>query len=202
MCGYCPLASGSSGNAIFFRSKKTSLLIDAGLGYRELVKRLATINKKIDQIDAILITHEHKDHIHGLKTIIPKKNIFIFSNLETAKAIYNHHKEMFSFKIFTTDEPFVFQDLIIKPFSISHDAIEPVGFTLFFDNKKLGFCSDAGFVTSLMRKNLENCNFLYLEANHEENMVLSSKRPKTLKQRILGRLTSTGGNFTVGYHLY
>jgi phosphoribosyl 1,2-cyclic phosphodiesterase len=184
---FCPLASGSSGNCLFFQSEKSKILIDAGINFRELEKRLKEINIGIDEIDAILVTHEHRDHVEGIKTIFKVKKIPIFSNSETAKKIYGDLEISLKFKVFATDEIFEFKDLKILPFSVQHDTLEPVGFVVMAGNFKIGICSDLGFVTSLVRKNLEGCDLIYVEANHDEKMLLNSKRPDILKRRIMGR---------------
>ena len=187
MFGFCPLASGSSGNAIYFGSKKTKILIDCGIGYLDLISRLNKINIYIEEIEAILITHEHSDHISGLKTLLPKIQIPIFTNSETAKGIYNNLHISANFKIFTTDETFEYKDLSIHPFSIQHDTLDPVGFVIQTNNLKIGFCTDIGFATSLIKKKLSNLDYLYLEANHDIDMLFASKRPIYLKKRIAGR---------------
>lgn len=184
---FCPLSSGSKGNSVFFGSQKTKILIDAGIGFKELSSRLEQINVRLSEIEAILITHEHFDHIDGLKTIIQKLDIPVFANSETARGIYENLKVLPSFKIFTTGETFEFKDLLIHPFSIQHDTLDPVGFTIKTSGLKVGFCTDLGFATSLVKKNLEGCDFLYLEANHDLNMLYSSRRPEILKKRISGR---------------
>lgn len=184
---FCPLASGSKGNAVYLSSEKSKILIDAGIGYKELISRLEQINVDINEIDAILITHEHLDHIEGLKTIIPKLDIPVFANSETARGIYESLQLLPSFKIFTTDEAFEFKDLLIYPFSIQHDTLDPVGFIIKTMGLKIGFCTDLGFVTTLVKKNLEKCDYLYLEANHDLNMLYASRRPEALKKRISGR---------------
>jgi phosphoribosyl 1,2-cyclic phosphodiesterase len=187
MIFFCPLASGSRGNCLFFQSEKAKILIDAGINFRELEKRLEEIKVKTEDLDAILVTHEHKDHIDGIKTIFKNKKIPIFSNSETAKRIYRDLEMSLKFKIFATDEGFEFKDLKIHPFSVQHDTLEPVGFIIRVKNLKIGICPDLGFVTSLVRKNLEGCDLIYVEANHDEGMLLNSRRPNVLKKRIMGR---------------
>lgn len=187
MYGFCPLASGSKGNAIFIGTKNTRILIDAGLGLRTLSQRLAEIGVYMEDIDAILITHEHTDHISGLPSITRHYNIPIFANADTAKAILHLLDGDFKFKIFSTGEPFVFGDLEICPFSIQHDTLDPVAFTVYYDSLKMGFCADIGFVTSLVKNELQDCDYLYLEANHEPSMVHASHRPRMYKQRVLSR---------------
>ncbi len=187
MHGYCPLASGSKGNSVFFGTKNTRLLIDAGISTKALEKKLEEIQVSLKEIDAILITHEHTDHIRGLATLSARYNIPIFANSDTAKAICDILGEPLRFKIFSTGETFEFGDLAIKPFSIQHDTLDPVAFTLQAENFKVGICTDLGFVTSLVKTELKNCTHLYVEANHQPSMVHASARPQVYKQRVLGR---------------
>lgn len=187
MNGFCPLASGSKGNCLFLGTATTRVLIDAGLGIRETIERLNQIGVDIRTIQAILITHEHGDHIKGLESLAQKLNVPILANAETAKGIVGALGKRLRFKIFTTGEAFEFGDLIVQPFSVPHDTLDPVAFTVKIGSLKLGICADVGHVTSLVRKNLEQCDYLYIESNHEPSMVHASSRPKILKQRILGR---------------
>lgn len=187
MKGFCPLASGSKGNSIFVGSGKTKILIDAGISRRSLTQRLADIKVDLANIDAILITHEHTDHIAGLNTLAFRMGIPILANAETAKGIVAHFGECPKFKIFTTGETFEFGDLEIHPFSIQHDTLDPVAFTIKTEGLKLGFCADLGFATTLVANHLQSCDYLYLEANHDPAMVHASPRPMVYKQRVLGR---------------
>jgi len=187
MKGFCPLSSGSKGNCTFLGTTHTKILIDAGISAKTIRKRLAEINVELEQIDAILITHEHSDHILGLKTLAFKMGIPIIANHETAKGIVETFHSCPKFKIFSTGETFEFGDLEIHPFSVPHDTLDPVAFTIKVDNLKLGFCTDLGFATSVVQTQLRHCNYLQLEANHEPSMVHSSARPDRLKQRILGK---------------
>lgn len=188
MKGFCPLASGSKGNCIYVGTDQTKILIDAGISAKMLKLRLAEINVDLADIDAILITHEHTDHIQGLNTLAYKYGIPIFANSETAKGIVEHFHETPKFKIFSTGETFEFGDLEIHPFTIQHDTLDPVAFTIRLNNLKLGFCADLGFVTSLVRNHLQGCDYLYVEANHEPSMVHASPRPMVYKQRVLSRI--------------
>lgn len=188
MKGFCPLASGSKGNCIFLGTGETKILIDAGIGPKILTKRLEEIGVGVDEIEAILITHEHSDHIAGLAALGCKMQIPIFANRETAKGIYSQLKECPKFKIFSTGESFEFGDLEIHPFSVKHDALDPVAFTIRTGKLKLGFCTDLGFATSLVKQQLTQCDFLYLESNHQPSMVHASSRPALYKERVLSRL--------------
>lgn len=188
MEGFCPLASGSKGNCVYLGTKNTKLLIDAGLSARTIKAKLEEINVAIEDIDAILITHEHTDHIQGLKVLAFKLGIPVFANTETAKGIVEtFHGECPKFKIFSTGETFEYGDFQIHPFSIQHDTLDPVAFTIKLDGMKMGFCTDLGFVTSLVTNQLRNCDYLYVEANHQPEMVHASSRPMIYKQRVLSR---------------
>ncbi|KAF3362405.1 putative metallo-hydrolase YycJ [Chlamydiales bacterium STE3] len=187
MKGFCPLASGSKGNCIYLGTNQTKILIDAGLSARNIEKKLNEINVDISEIDAILITHEHSDHIQGLKVLAYKKGIPVFANHETAKGITETFNAIPKFKIFSTGETFEFGDLEIHPFTIQHDTLDPVAFTVRTGSLKLGFCTDLGFATSLVRNHLQQCDYIYLEANHQPSMVHASPRPTVYKQRVLSR---------------
>lgn len=187
MEGFCPLASGSKGNCIFLGTKHTKILIDAGISATAIKKKLAQINVELDQIEAILITHEHGDHILGLKTLAFKLGIPIIANHETAKGIVEAFHDCPKFKIFSTGETFEFGDLEIHPFSIPHDTLDPVAYTIKVDNLKLGFCTDLGFVPTSVQNQLKNCDYLYVEANHHPPMVHASARSYIYKQRVLSK---------------
>lgn len=187
MKGFCPLASGSKGNCIYLGTERVKILIDAGISGKATVERLAQIGVSIEDIDAILITHEHSDHITGLKVLAYKKGIPVFANSETAKGIINSFRASPKLKIFSTGETFEFGDLEIHPFTIQHDTLDPVAFTIKTPDLKLGFCADLGFATTLVRNQLRDCDYLYVEANHEPSMVHASARPMVYKQRVLSR---------------
>lgn len=187
MKGFCPLASGSKGNCIFLGTGNTKVLIDAGISAKALQARLAEIQVDIAEIDAILITHEHHDHIQGLRTLAYRYGIPVLANQETAKGIVEAFHDCPKFKIFSTGETFEFGDLEVHPFSIQHDTLDPVAFTVRVDRLKLGFCTDLGFVTSLVQTQLRDCDYLYVEANHQPSMVHACPRPMVYKQRVLSR---------------
>ncbi len=187
MFGFCPLASGSKGNCLYVGSSTTRVLIDAGLPISTTFERLNEIGVDPKSIQAILVTHEHSDHIKCLVPLANALKIPVLANAETAKAIVAALGERPKFKIFTTGETFQFGDLIVHPFSIPHDTFDPVAFTFHIGGIKLAICADIGHATSLVRKHLEKCDYLYIEANHQPSMVHASSRPKALKQRILGK---------------
>lgn len=187
MIGFCPLASGSKGNALYFGTDRVKILIDAGLSAKQISERLDLIGVKLEEIDAILITHEHTDHIRGLDVLSSRWNIPIFANVDTAKALLHLFREKPKFKIFSTGESFEFGDVEIHPFSIQHDAVDPVAFTIRNAKFKLGICADLGFATTLVTSHLKGCDYLYIEANHHPAMVHACSRPAVYKQRVLSR---------------
>lgn len=184
---FCPLASGSKGNCLYLASNGTKILIDAGLSRKGTVDKLGQIGVSLDEIDAILISHDHGDHIQGLKLLAYRHQIPILANAETAKGIIQQFGNEAKFKIFTTGEPFSFGDLEITPFSVPHDTMDPVMFTIQAESEKFGVCSDLGFATSLVKAHLRNCDYLYVEANHEPEWVMACSRPMTYKERVLSR---------------
>lgn len=187
MKGFCPLASGSKGNCIYLGTENTKILIDAGISAKAVQTRLKEINVDLADIDAILISHEHTDHIQGLKMLAYRYGIPVLANQETAKGIVETFHECPKFKIFSTGETFEFGDLEIHPFSILHDTVDPVAFTIRLNDLKLGFCTDLGYVTSLVQNQLQACDYLYVEANHQPSMVHACSRPMVYKQRVLSR---------------
>jgi phosphoribosyl 1,2-cyclic phosphodiesterase len=187
MKGFCPLASGSKGNCIYIGTGATKILLDAGISAKIAKERLEQMGVSLDEIDAILISHEHSDHIKGLPGLACKAGIPVFANGDTAKEIYSLLQEAPKFKIFSTGESFEFGDMEIHPFSVQHDAIDPVAFTIKIGKLKLGFCTDLGFATTLVASHLQECDYLYVEANHEPSMVHASARPLIYKQRVLSR---------------
>ncbi len=187
MYGYCPLASGSKGNCLYFGTRTTKILVDAGISASATERKLGEIGVSLSDIQAIIITHDHTDHIAGLKTLAFRYRIPVFANAETAKGIYTALGSCPQFKIFTTGESFHFGDIEIHPFSIQHDTADPVAFTLKTDGLKIGICTDLGFPSSLVKAHLRDCDYLMVEANHEPSMVHASSRPLIYKQRVLGR---------------
>lgn len=187
MSGFCPLASGSQGNSILLKTPHTKILIDAGGSGRTIESRLNEVNVDVGDIKGILITHDHVDHIQALKVFAGKYGIPVMANQGTARGIVERLGQICKFKIFTTGDTFEFEDLEIHPFSVQHDTADPVAFTIRLEGAKLGFCTDLGFVTTLVKAKLRECDYLYVEANHQPSMVHACARPMVYKQRVLGR---------------
>ncbi len=182
----CVLASGSSGNCTFIGTATTRILIDAGLSAKKTAARLAEIGEKVEEIDAICVTHEHGDHIAGIRILQKKHAIRVYANagtLDGIRAAQKGHEVVC--RQFTTGSAFEIGDVSLEPFSISHDAYEPVGFVLRSGESTIGLATDIGIVTNLLREKLRACDVVVIEANHDEAMVHEAPRPWSLKQRIL-----------------
>ena len=185
--GFCPLASGSKGNAHLLCSAERKILIDAGLSMKACTERLASLGVHPSELDGILVSHEHSDHIQGVGALCNKYKLPVLANAETAKEILKKCSKEPRFLIFSTGESFEFGDIEIRPFSTQHDAVDPVMFTFHFAGIKLGVCTDLGFASTLVRQHLRDCDYLLLEANHRPSMVHACPRPMNYKQRVLGR---------------
>lgn len=184
----CVLASGSAGNCIYVASGKTRILVDAGISGRQTVRRLEEIGVSIEAIDAICVSHEHDDHTGGVGILYKRHQIPVYANGGTADALSRRPRlQGLPWRVFTTGAPFSIGDLVIEPFSIPHDAYEPVGFTLHCEEGRIGIALDVGTPTTLVRERLRGCHALVVEANHDEHLLQEAPRPWALKQRIRSR---------------
>ncbi|MBI2438542.1 MAG: MBL fold metallo-hydrolase [Lentisphaerae bacterium] len=184
----CVLASSSSGNCIFAGSATTRILIDGGLTLRETVRRLELIGETLGAIQGICLTHEHSDHTAGLANLQGTSGIPLYANAGTIEAIRQDETlRNLKWQVFTTGAAFSIGDLAITPFSVSHDAYEPVGFVVTADSVRLGIVTDIGVSTHLVQERLRSCQVLLIESNHDERLLTDAQRPWHLKQRIAGR---------------
>ena len=188
MLNFCSLYSGSTGNSLFLESDNTKILIDSGVSCKKIVDALDSINVDANDIDAILVTHEHSDHIQGLGTLSKKFNIPVYANKKTWDAMSSQKDKINNnnIKFFNNNEDFEIEDLKIHPFSIPHDAINPCGFNIFCDNKKISIATDIGHMTNNIISNLENSDFLLLESNYDPEVLKCCSYPYALKTRIAG----------------
>lgn len=180
------LASGSKGNAVYVESGETRLLIDAGLSGVEIIKRLNKIGVDERSLHAILISHDHSDHVRGAGTLARKLKIPLLASYPTRLACESLLKKTENIE-FESGSQFTFRDLLIDPFPTTHDSADPVGFTIESSEGRIGFATDFGIVTRLVAEKLKSCNLLVLEANHDEEMLLNGPYPWHLKQRIRSR---------------
>ena len=183
----CVLASGSSGNCIWVSSGATAILVDAGLSAREIERRLAAIGGRPDEVRAICLSHEHSDHTAGLARLHARYGTALYANAGTIEGYRGAAAAPLPWNVFTTGAAFAIGDLTIEPFSVPHDAYEPVGFVISSGGVRVGIATDLGMPTGVVREHLKTCRALVLEMNHEEELLHASRRPWPLKQRILGR---------------
>ena len=185
----CSIASGSSGNCIYVGSDNTHLLVDVGISGKRVEQGLNSLELTGKDIDGILITHEHSDHIKGLGVIARKHQIPVYATEGTVEALSHMNLGKMPEGIFREiheDEPFEINDLTVNPFTIPHDAAQPVGYRVECGEHSVGIATDLGKYNEYIVGNLQNLDALLLEANHDIRMLQVGKYPYYLKQRILG----------------
>ena len=182
------LGSGSAGNCAYVESDEARVLVDAGFSFRQIRQRLAAIGRAPENLTAILITHEHSDHVQGLAALTQKLPIPIYCNRLTKDAIDYQFHSQFDCRLFETRASFEVGDITVETFDVPHDAQDPVGFLLRTTAGNIGFLTDLGHVTRLVLERVRAANVLVLEANHDVKMLQDcSRRPWSLKQRIHSR---------------
>jgi len=182
------LGSGSSGNSAYVETGEARILVDAGFSGRQLRRRLAEIGRAPENLTAILITHEHTDHISGLTGLADRLGIPVYCNRATKEEIERILGVRAGFHLFTTGASFEIGDVMVETFAVPHDAQDPVGFLLRTPGGNIGFVTDLGHFTRLVGERVRHANALVLESNHDVKMLQDCPhRPWSLKQRILGR---------------
>lgn len=190
------LGSGSSGNCALLQTEQARVLIDAGFSARKTRELLAEAEVKIEQIDALFLTHEHGDHTAGVCGFHKWPHIKIFANSATARAVQKGLDFTPDWQFFETGSRFIFRDLEVDTFAVPHDAHDPVGFRfshgfegdLFSPRRSLAWLTDLGHVPQHVRERLRDCDMLAVESNHCSDLLKADiKRPWSTKQRISGR---------------
>ncbi len=199
------LASGSTGNAAFLATSKTRILIDAGLSVRDLTRRLAEIGEHPEDIDAVLITHEHSDHVAGLVRFVrwrAKRNkpVAVFVSRLTAPTIEwevpdgvspdrvsPDRVSMETIERFQAGSGWIVGNIAVQSFTIPHDAIDPVGFCFHAEGIKIGIATDLGYVPDSIKVHFRRVQILLLESNHDLDMLKVGPYPWSVKQRVMGR---------------
>jgi phosphoribosyl 1,2-cyclic phosphodiesterase len=189
------LASGSRGNCALVASSTTRILVDAGLSGRETFKRMRALGERPDQLSAILITHEHSDHVLGLQRLATKLKVPVFLTEPTHHAWNRAVRdekgkppELPKQEHFSSGRSFHIGDIAVTPFTIPHDAADPVGFTFRTEGVKIGFATDLGYMPASVRDHLRGCDVLVLESNHDLEMLRSGPYPWSVKQRVMSRV--------------
>jgi phosphoribosyl 1,2-cyclic phosphodiesterase len=182
----CLLASGSKGNSVYVEVGETRLLIDAGLAAKEIVNRLATVGVDASDLDAILVTHEHTDHVRGVGALARRLKIPVVASYPATRLLSPLLTACESVE-FEAGHSFTFRDLLIDPFPVTHDAVDPVGFVIEGREGVAGIATDFGIATRLVQEKLRGCRSLVLEFNHDEELLQNGPYPWHLKQRIRSR---------------
>lgn len=188
------LASGSRGNTSLVASSSTRILVDAGISCRETFKRLRAATEDPHALSAIVITHEHSDHVSGLLVLARKLGIPIFMTGATHQAWSRAVRDATGeppdtdrIEFFSAGRSFQIGDIAITPFTIPHDAVDPVGFTFRGEGVKIGFATDLGYMPASVRDHLRGCDVLVLESNHDLEMLRVGPYPWSVKQRVGSR---------------
>ena len=186
MISVSALASGSKGNSVFIDGPEGALLVDAGLSARELVRRMGIVGADPDRLRAILVTHEHSDHLRGARVLARRLGLPVYGTGATLAAA--HLPPEISERPITPGTPFDAAGFSVVPFSLPHDAADPVGYVIYGQGIRIGIATDLGSVNALVRERLTGCDMLLIESNYDERMLLEGPYPWFLKQRIQGRL--------------
>ncbi len=184
------LGSGSAGNCALIATDHCKILVDGGLSARQIVVRLEQCGVLPEQLDGVLLTHEHGDHVCGLEVLCRKFHVPIYANALTAEAVrYDSWLESHrNWRIFRTGSEFPICDIKVQTFPVPHDAVEPVGFLFEAGSSRLGFITDLGYPTKLLIDRLRQAHTVVIETNHDEKLLQNDKhRPWPVKQRIQSR---------------
>ena len=192
------LASGSTGNATLLETERTTLLIDAGLGKREMLRRFEALGReRPERVDAILITHEHTDHSSGAAQMAREWNCPAYLTEPTHREILKMFADdpekpgkkakIDRVEFIRAGERFEIGDIEVNPFAIPHDAADPVGFTFRTNGMKVAIVTDLGYMPELVKQRLREADLLILESNHDLDMLKVGPYPWYIKQRVMSR---------------
>jgi phosphoribosyl 1,2-cyclic phosphodiesterase len=189
------LASGSRGNCAVVASSTTRILVDAGISCRETFKRLKLLGDDPQQLSAVVITHEHSDHIYGLAALARRLKVPVFMTCATHHAWKRTVRDaqgeappLAALEVFSAGCGFQVGDIAITPFTIPHDAADPVGFTFRANGVKIAFATDLGYVPPNVSHHLRGCDVLVVESNHDLEMLRLGPYPWSVKQRVMSRV--------------
>lgn len=183
-----PLGSGSRGNATLVEFGRTRLLVDAGLSARELGRRLQCVGVPPSSIEAVLISHEHEDHTRGAERFSRLHGTPVMCSVKTLEAMDRSPTHFTDWQPLDSGRRKDVAGVDIEPFSVPHDAADPLGFVLSREGLRFGITTDLGHVTTLVVERLRGCDVLMIESNHDDRMLLEGPYPWHLKQRVSGRL--------------
>jgi len=184
---FCVLASGSSGNCALLATERTRILVDAGLSFKALTLRLESVGERVETLNAVLVTHEHSDHVSGLARLARRLGIPVYISKLTAPAL-DWGEIRPRLECFQAGAGFTIGDIDVDSFGIPHDAIDPVGFCFYAEDVKIAVATDLGYITESVKFHLRRSNLMLLEANHDLEMLKVGPYPWSVKQRVMSRV--------------
>ena len=181
------LGSGSSGNSIFIEINNTKILVDAGFSGKKIKEKLESIGENINNIEALLITHEHGDHTLGAGIISRKHNIPLYISKESYEACKHKLGKIAPTNLNFIRDKFYLEEIIITPFEVMHDAVKTMGFSIEYQGQKISLATDIGYITNVVREHFKNSQIAIIECNYDYNMLMECDYPWELKSRVKGR---------------
>jgi len=194
----CVLGSGSKGNCTLLATEKTRLLIDAGLSCRETYARLAAIGEPPDGLDAVVISHEHTDHINGLRVLALDAKLPIYITRAT-RDVVSWDSRIQSFEHFAASEKFTIGDIEVTPFPVPHDAVDPAAFTFDAQGIRISLVTDLGYIPEVVKQRVKGSHCLIFESNHDLEMLKVGPYPWYVKQRVMSRHGHLSNNATADF---
>ncbi len=189
------LASGSRGNCSIVSSSRTRILVDAGISSREALRRIQAVGEDPHSITALLVSHEHTDHVNGLYGLARRLKVPVFLTGATyqewrrcARKKYVNGGMLPKVEHFDAGRSFTIGDIAVLPFTIPHDAVDPVGFTFRAEGVRLGLVTDLGYLPPSVCHHLRGCDLLMIESNHDLEMLRTGPYPWSVKQRVMSRV--------------
>jgi phosphoribosyl 1,2-cyclic phosphodiesterase len=188
MIGMASLSSGSKGNCTILRNGDEIILIDCGISFKRLKEKLHELELSEEMVTGIFITHEHADHISGVKAVSNKLNLPVYCNQNTGSFLRHKGREPENMLFFENGSKISHKSFMVEPFSIPHDGVDTVAYNVFINNMKISVATDFGFPSQAVKQNLMNADIILLESNYDVKMLQNcDKRPWRIKQRILSR---------------
>ncbi|MCU4164093.1 MBL fold metallo-hydrolase [Carboxylicivirga caseinilyticus] len=183
MIEYCALASGSNGNCYYVGNENEAVLIDAGISRKQVLKRMKEVGLKIEKVKAVLISHEHSDHIRGLRVLSDLHKIDAYLTKTTQSKTRVHHQP-FKVNVFEPGDVIEVGNIKVHSFAKKHDAVDPCSFRVELNGKSIGVMTDIGTACSNVKDHLQKCHAVFLESNYDEEMLLNGPYPAHLKSRV------------------
>ncbi|MBN2309169.1 MAG: MBL fold metallo-hydrolase [Candidatus Hydrogenedentes bacterium] len=187
MIRFTMLSAGSGGNAILIATDTARILIDSGVSFKQLTARAAAVGESIEGLDAVFVTHEHRDHVLGLGTLARKLGVPVYMTPGTRDCLPGSVGRLPRVEVFEAGEAVQVDGAVVRSFSVSHDAADPVSYVVEAGGAKLGLAADLGHPSHLVRSRLAGCHGLILESNHCPDMLRRGSYPPMVQQRIRGR---------------